>query len=72
MAARTDGRRITRDDLEEAFARVLGTGESAARAAAPKAVVVGAAAVAALAALAYMAGRRRGRRRSAVVEIRRL
>jgi hypothetical protein len=72
MAASTDRRRITRQDLEDAFAGTIGDVESAARASVPQAVVAGAAIVLAAIALAYLAGRRRGRHRSAVVEIRRL
>ena len=72
MAARSDRRRITRDDLQAAFDGVLGEGESAVRAAAPQAAVVGGAAALALVALAYLAGRRRGRKRTAVLEVRRI
>jgi hypothetical protein len=72
MAVQTNGRRITRDDLEAAFAKVAGEGEATARAAAPPALVAAAAVAIGVVALAYLAGRRRGRRRSAVLEVRRL
>ncbi|MHB8218753.1 MAG: hypothetical protein ACYDHU_00295 [Acidimicrobiales bacterium] len=72
MSVGTNGKRITRDDLEAAFSRVLGDGESNARAAAPAAVVVAGAAVLGAVALAYMFGRRRGRRRSTILELRRI
>jgi len=72
MAVGTDRRRITRDDLEAAFAQVVGEGEATARAAAPQALVVAAAVALGVVTLAYLAGRRRGRRRSAVLEVRRV
>jgi hypothetical protein len=68
----TTGRRITREDLQAAYSQVMGEGEATARAAAPQGLaVIGAVAMAAIT-LAFLAGRRRGRSRSAVVEIRRL
>jgi hypothetical protein len=67
-----DRRRITRDDLEAAFAQVVGEGEASAKAALPQAVVIAAAVTLGVVTLAYLAGRRRGRRRSAVLEIRRV
>jgi hypothetical protein len=51
---------------------VLGEGEDKAKAAVPQAAVVAGAVALAVITLAYLAGRRRGRKRSAVVEIRRL
>jgi hypothetical protein len=72
MAVGTNGRRITRDDLEAAFSRVAGDGEATARAAAPQALVVAGAVALGVITLAYLAGRRRGRRRSAVLEVRRV
>ena len=67
-----DGRLITRDDLQAAYSQVLGEGEATARAEAPAALAVVGAVGLALITLAFLAGRRRGRSRSAVVEIRRL
>ena len=68
----TNGRRITREDLQAAYSQVLGEGEATARAAAPRALAVAGAIGMTLVTLAFLAGRRRGRSRSAVVEIRRL
>jgi hypothetical protein len=66
------GGRITREDLQAAYTKVIGEGEATVKAAAPQAIAgVGAVALA-LVTLAFLAGRRRGRSRSAVVEIRRL
>ena len=69
---RGNGRLITREDLQAAYAQVVGEGEATARAAAPRGLAVAGAAAIVLLALAFLAGRRRGRARSAVVEIRRL
>ena len=72
MSMRTNGRPITRDDLEAAFQKFVGEGEKAVGSAVPSAVVVAGAAALCVVALAYLAGKRRGRQRSSVVEIRRL
>jgi hypothetical protein len=66
------GGRITREDLQAAYSQALGEGEATVRAAAPQALAVGGAIGLFLVTLAFLAGRRRGRSRSAVVEIRRL
>ncbi len=66
------GRRITRDDLEAAFSRVVGEGEETARAAVPQTALIAGAVALGVIALSYLAGRRRGRKRSAVLEIRRV
>jgi hypothetical protein len=68
----TNGRLITRDDLQAAYSQVMGEGEATARAAAPRGLAVVGAVGLALITVAFLAGRRRGRSRSAVVEIRRL
>ena len=70
--AGSNGRLITRDDLQAAYAQVMGEGEATARAAAPRGLAIGGAIALVIIALAFLAGRRRGRARSAVVEIRRL
>ncbi|MGH9109989.1 MAG: hypothetical protein ACRDY3_11095 [Acidimicrobiales bacterium] len=72
MPITTNGHRITRTDLEVAFSRTWGDGHEAATAAVPKAVVVAGALALAVVTLVFMAGKRRGRRRSPVVEIRRI
>lgn len=62
---------ITRANLEEAFGSFLGeTGESI-RSAVPQAVVLAGAIGLGALTMAFLAGRRRGRRGSAVIEIRR-
>ena len=65
-------RRISREDLEAAIARALGDGEQTARKAAPEALVVAGAVVLSILAITYLAGKRKGRHRSAVLEIRRI
>jgi len=70
--AGSNGRLITREDLQAAYAQVMGEGEATVRAAAPRGLAVGGAIAIVIIALAFLAGRRRGRSRSAVVEIRRL
>ncbi len=72
MSMRTNGRPITRGDLEAAFQKVVGEGEKAAGSAAPTALVVAGAVALGVVAIAYLAGKRRGRRKSSVIEIRRL
>jgi hypothetical protein len=70
--ARSNGRLITREDLQAAYAQVVGEGEASARAAAPRGLAIAGAVGIVLLTLAFLAGRRRGRAKSAVVEIRRL
>ena len=70
MAVRTD-RKITRDDLEAAFSEVVGEGEATARDAVPPVLLIAGAIALGVVAVAYLAGRRRGRRRSTFLEIRR-
>lgn len=73
MTATKNGRRtqrVTRRDLEAAFAKALGEGETAGRAALPKAIVLAGALSFTVIVLAYLAGRRRGRRSAARIEIR--
>jgi len=66
------GTALTGEDLQAAYSQVLGDGEATVRAAAPQALAVGGAVGLVVITLAFLAGRRRGRSRSAVVEIRRL
>ena len=70
--AGSNGRLITREDLQAAYAQVMGEGEATARAAAPRGLAIAGAVGILLLTLAFLAGRRRGRAKSAVVEIRRL
>lgn len=72
MSATTTERRVTRQDVEAAFAKALGEGESAGRAVMPQVLVAAGAVAVAVVTLAYLAGRRRGRRKTARIEIRRL
>jgi hypothetical protein len=72
MSVQTNGRRITRADLEAAFEKVVGEGEKTVERATPVAAVVAGAAVLVLVTVAFLAGKRRGRKRSSVVEIRRI
>jgi len=67
MATTTNGRRITRDDLQSAYSQVIGEGESTAEAALPKILAVAGAVAAVALTLAYLAGKRRGRRGGALV-----
>ena len=70
--AASKGGRITREDLQAAYAQVLGEGEATIRAAAPRGIALAGAIGVVVVTLAFLAGRRRGTNRSAVVEIRRL
>jgi hypothetical protein len=64
--------RITRDDLEAKLREVRGEVDAAAGAAKPVGLAVAAVGVVAVVAVAYLLGRRRGRKRRTVVEIRRV
>ena len=72
MSMTTNGRPITRADLEAAFQRVVGEGEKAVESAIPSALVIAGALGLALVTAFYLAGKRRGRHKSSVIEIRRL
>lgn len=67
MAVATNGKRITREDLQQAYTRLLGEGESTAQSAAPQMAVVVAAVALGVVALAYLAGKRRGRRAATLI-----
>ena len=64
--------KITRDDLENKLREISGEMEEKVEEARPQLLSGAAAAVVVLTAVAYLFGRRRGRKRSAVVEIRRV
>ena len=66
-----DEDRITRDDLEAELRAVVGDPEGPVAGRRPALVVVAAVAVGVVVAVAYMVGRRAGRLRSTVVEVRR-
>ena len=64
--------RITRDDIEAKLRDMAGDVDDRVEAAKPTILVGAVASVVLVGVVAYLWGRRRGRRRSAVVEIRRL
>jgi len=72
MPVETNGGRISRDDVQAAFAKAIGEGEDTVRASLPPVLVVAGAVAVGLVAIAYVFGRRGGRNDSAIVEIRRL
>lgn len=63
---------ITRSDLESKFRQLQGEVTSAGDSAKSYALAVGAVAVVAVVGVAFLLGRRRGKKRSTVVEVRRL
>ena len=68
----TEPQRISRDDLEAKFRAVTGEVESTTEQVRNIAIAVGAAIVVILVLLAFLAGSKRGRKASTVVEIRRI
>lgn len=64
--------RISRDDIEAKFREIQGGVDEVADQAVSYVLVAGAVAVAGLVVLAFALGRRRGRRKSTFVEVRRL
>ncbi len=66
-----DEDRITRDDLEAELRAVVGDPEGPVTGRRPTLVVVAAVTVGVVVAVVYMVGRRAGRLRSTVVEVRR-
>lgn len=69
---RTSTTKITRQDLEDKFRELQGDVEDTKAEAASYAVVAAVVAVVAVATVAFVLGRRKGRRRSTIVEIRRV
>lgn len=63
---------VTRDDIEAKLAEIQGEIRETGERAKVPVLAVGAVAVAALVVGAYLLGRRRGRKRTTVVEVRRL
>ena len=63
---------ITRDDIEAKFRELTGDASDEVESARSQAVTVGLAVGVALVAVVFLIGRRSGRRRSAVVEVRRI
>ncbi len=72
MSPATPGGRISRDDLQQAYAEVIGEGEAVKERALPTVFLIGGAVALAVLTLVFLAGKRRGTTKSAVVEIRRL
>jgi hypothetical protein len=72
MSATSSTGRITRDDIEAKLRQMAGELDDRVEAARPALVAGAVAVVVAVGVVSYLLGRRRGRRRSAVVEIRRL
>lgn len=72
MKAATDRERVTRADIENKLREIQGEAETAGESAKSVGVIVGVVAVVALVGVAYLLGKRRGRRRSTLVEIRRV
>jgi len=64
--------RITRDDLEDKFRELEGEARDQVESARSTAITAGAVALLVLLLLAFLLGRRKGRHRSTVVEIRRV
>lgn len=69
-AART--RPITRDDIEAKLRQIQGSADAGAEAARGAGVAAGVAVVLVLIVLAFLWGRRRGKKRRTIVEIRRI
>ena len=67
-----DTKPITRDDIEAKFRELTGEATDELESARSQAVTVGLAVGVALVAVVFLIGRRSGRRRSAVVEVRRV
>ena len=68
----TGTERITRDDIEAKFRELTGEVSDEVQSTRSQAVTVGLALGVAFVAVVFLIGRRNGRRRSAVVEVRRL
>lgn len=69
MATDEQRDRIGRDDIEAKLREIRGEVDSAAQAAKPAMLAVAAVAVVAVVGVAYLLGRRKGKKRSTVVEI---
>lgn len=67
MTVTTNGHRISRDDLEAAYSKVLGEGEATARSSTNQLGAMALAAGVVAVTVAYLLGRRRGRRRAALI-----
>ncbi|HEY2430447.1 MAG TPA: hypothetical protein VGI06_16015 [Acidimicrobiales bacterium] len=72
MAAELSEEKVTPADIKAKLSEIDGSFQATTKKAAPVAMAVGAAAILGIAVLAYSLGRRRGRKRQTVVEIRRI
>jgi len=68
----TPSRPITRDDLEAKLRQIQGEVEETKQSAQSTLVAVGAVVAVAVVAIAFLAGRRKGRKRTTIVEVRRI
>jgi hypothetical protein len=71
VSPRTEDK-ITRDDLESKFRELQGEATSTAEQAKSYAIAVGAVVIVGIAAVAFVLGRRKGKKKTTVVEIRRI
>lgn len=71
MAAEVDGP-VTRRAIEDKLREIRGEVDSATDSARPYALIAGAVAVVAVLGVTYLLGRRKGRKRTTLVEIRRI
>ena len=67
-----DGATVTRDDIERKLREIKGEASDVAESGRSTALIAALATAAAVVALSYFLGRRRGRRRTTVVEVRRV
>jgi len=65
-------RPVTKADIESKLRQIRGDIDTTAKAAMPVAIVAGAVVVVAVVGVAYLFGRRRGRKRTTMVEVRRV
>ncbi|MGH9046329.1 MAG: hypothetical protein ACRDVW_03340 [Acidimicrobiales bacterium] len=72
MPVETNGRRISRDDLQAALSRAIGDTQDSAKASLPPALLIAGAVAVGVVGIAYLFGRRGGKNDSAILEIRRL
>lgn len=72
MRAATDHDRVYRSDIEAKLRQIQGEAETAGETAKSAGIVIGVVVVVALVGAAFLLGKRRGRKRSTIVEIRRV
>ena len=72
MSAQPDEKTVTRSDIENKLRQIRGEVDTAGESAKSYALVAGAAVAVTVVALAYFMGRRKGKKKRTVVEIRRV